>query len=530
MSSTPTRGLRFALARVTIEFETALTIGTGTGDDLVDSACVVDANGLPTLPATSITGVLRQAYAARHSGGVRARGSAERKNPPLKVEALFGYQLRDAGESSRLEVSWGQVHDSHNKPVPLRAPAGRFNANDPVLRAIEAGVVRDHVRINDLGVADDGGKFDELLVPAGTRFTFELLVHQGRADLSAKAELDELVGLLNDPNVRLGGRTRRGYGVFKVVSAEGRHFDLSKSSDREAFLKLPREISSPVDKQKVGLVRIEPATKKASSCHRLMIVPQDHFLFGTGVAVRDEHRTSQKKGEEAKAHDKVPVTERRISWVGDVGRVTAEEQAEVLVPGSAIKGALKHRALFHARRKAGIWATVDPKENRPFNEASDDMKAVDRHRKPDESDAAVEIINEMFGSIKTSKDASSESARAGTGMPGRLYISDLYLSPKSAPSAPVQHVSLDRFTQGPMDGLLFSEAPISGGPPLELKMQLEPPRERATPQWRAAVDALNAALADLAEGRLALGAGSNKGFGYFSAKTVAFDPKTGELR
>lgn len=527
MSSTPIRGLRFALARVTVEFETALTIGTGTGDDLADSACVLDANGLPTLPATSIAGVLRQAFAARHHDGQRARSVQQRHADVLDVEDLFGFQLRDKGESSRLEVSWGQVHDSKNRPVPLRTAS--LDGQDPVLRALISGVLRDHVRINDLGVADDGGKFDELLVPAGARFTFELLVHQGRTELSAKAELDELVGLLTDPKVRLGGRTRRGYGVFKVVSAEGRSFDLSKNSDREAFLKLPREISSPVDNKKVGLVRIEPASKKASSGHRLMIFPQDHFLFGTGVAVRDEHRTSQRKGEEAKAHDKVPVTERRISWVGDVGRVTTEEQAEVLIPGSAIKGALKHRALFHARRAQGLWATVDPKENDSLNDPSQSKTAIEPHRKPNESDAAVEIINEMFGSIKSSADATSE-VRAGTGMPGRLYISDLYLSPKSAPSAPVQHVSLDRFTQGPMDGLLFSEAPISGGPPLELKIQLEPPREAAAPQWRAAVDALNAALADLAEGRLALGAGSNKGFGYFSAKPVAFDPKTGELR
>lgn len=528
MSSTPIRGLRFALARVTVEFETALTIGTGTGDDLVDSACVLDANGLPTLPATSIAGVLRQAFAARHHDGQRGRSVPQRHAAVLDVEDLFGFQLRDNGESSRVEVSWGQVHDSKNRPVPLRTAS--LDGQDPVLQALMAGVLRDHVRINDLGVADDGGKFDELLVPAGTRFTFELLVHQGPPGTNAEDELKELIGLLNDPGVRLGGRTRRGYGVFKVAADAGRTFDLSKNIDREAFLKLPRELSKQVGKD-VGLRALPRSGQSNAVAPSMLIFPQDHFMFGTGVAVRDEHRTNQKKGEEAKAHDKVPVTERRISWAGDVGRVTTEEHAEVLVPSSAIKGALKHRALFHARRKAGIWATVDPKENRPFNEPADDMKAADRHRKPSETDKAVNVIEAMFGSIKAREDDRSESARDGTGMPGRLFISDLYLPPASSRSAPVQHVSLDRFTQAPMDGLLYSEAPISGGAPLELRVQLVPPRDAASvPEWCDAVKALNAALEDLAEGRLALGAGANKGFGYFKAKAKSFDPLTGELR
>ena len=42
------------VARVTIETTAPLTIGTGRGDDLLDSLYVTDANGLPTIPGTSM--------------------------------------------------------------------------------------------------------------------------------------------------------------------------------------------------------------------------------------------------------------------------------------------------------------------------------------------------------------------------------------------------------------------------------------------------------------------------------------------
>ena len=56
----PSRGIVFALAHVTIELSTPLTIGTGNGDDLNDSTCVLDTNGLPTIPGTSLAGMLRE--------------------------------------------------------------------------------------------------------------------------------------------------------------------------------------------------------------------------------------------------------------------------------------------------------------------------------------------------------------------------------------------------------------------------------------------------------------------------------------
>jgi len=61
------------LARLTIEFETAFIIGGGQDDLLFDDVFVADANGLPTLPGSSLAGVLRHAWADA--------GYGERKRP-----------------------------------------------------------------------------------------------------------------------------------------------------------------------------------------------------------------------------------------------------------------------------------------------------------------------------------------------------------------------------------------------------------------------------------------------------------------
>ena len=47
----------FNMVKVTFEAQSAHAVHTGFGDTTHDSLVVRDANGLPTLPATSIAGV-----------------------------------------------------------------------------------------------------------------------------------------------------------------------------------------------------------------------------------------------------------------------------------------------------------------------------------------------------------------------------------------------------------------------------------------------------------------------------------------
>ncbi|MEZ4475693.1 MAG: RAMP superfamily CRISPR-associated protein, partial [bacterium] len=172
------------LLRVVIELASPLSIGTG--DDTLDAANAVarDANDLPTIPGTSLAGVLRAAW-----GG--------------EADALFGYQRRKVrtgrndeapaeAQRSRLRVSWGSVHGQDDRPVQGLVPPASIEA-DPVLAAARGVVRRDHVRLNHRGVADGRGKHDRASVMAGHRFSFELEV---MSDDPADDTLAKVVALL----------------------------------------------------------------------------------------------------------------------------------------------------------------------------------------------------------------------------------------------------------------------------------------------------------------------------------------------
>lgn len=534
-TSPPARGLVFALARVTIELQSSLTIGTGRGDDVHDSTCVTDANDLPALPGSSLAGVLRSACARLWQDDRR-------------VNQLFGFQGRSEGMTSRVDVSWGSAHDYTDQPVAARmAPADI--GKDPVLVALRVGVLRDHVRIGHDGVAEQNGKFDQLLVPAGARFSFELVV-RAETTAAATADLDVLLALLASGEVRLGRSTRRGHGAFRVVAAHARAFDLRLASDRTALLALPRGLRGGVS----GLAKWQSrgATSGGLTRVELELEPQDYWIFGTGTPVRPEHYRQEDRGEasprgrpdergEARTPiGKVPVTEARIVWdATGKGSVRDEARFDVLVPASGVKGALRHRMLFHARRRSGAWAPLPESDATAYFEHTDwadkvtatpvaDGKAEQRKslyaKRPPE--AAEKAVHWLLGNVdigarqETGREAEAASA-------GRVFLADLYLSAEEAKSSPLQHVSLDRFTMGPMDGLLYDEAPIAKGPTLKMVLMLD--LRKACDERDLAVPSFHAALLDLAEGRLALGAGSNRGHGYFRATKASIDSLTKAL-
>lgn len=454
-----------ALARVTLEATTPLTVGTGRGDDLIDSVCVTDANGLPTIPGSTLAGVLRHALPGG-SDGERARG-------------LFGYQSRDEGAASRVKVSWAQVHDANDRPVPLRWDVNRETLSAPeraLLALLEGGVFRDHVRLNERGVVDGAGKFDERLVPKGARFTFELRVDGG----DAQADLDMLLGSLSSSTLRIGGRTRRGYGAFKVMRVQARVFDLTKHL--ALWSKVPRALEEPVSIEVLPMRKVESLKGVAAAGVKrgyLVLSPLDYWLFGNG----DPSRPSHTRG--GRTVDMIPRSEPVISWDSKTGKALIDERehAPNLVQSSGIKGALRHRAVFHLRRAAKLWAEDVQGEPAP--------------------PAEVELL---FGAAK--------SRREGT--PGCVHLGDAWLA--TAPAADrsrgsvrdgaLDHVSIDRFTGGPMDGMLFSEAPLHGG---AFKLEVLIEAERVPDEARKA---LSAAIDDLLGGRLAIGGGSSRGHGY----------------
>lgn len=486
------RGARFSVARITLEFLSPVHIGTGRGDEIADAVFAANADGLPVLPGASIAGVLRHAWAEAHGEDSRDEHKVTATNH------AFGYQLRSKGDdraggaAANIEVSFGHPHNANDRPVPFW---GGKNDGDPVLAALREGIDRDHVRIDAHGVADGRGKFDRRVVPAGARFTFELFVHEGAGPTVA-----QLLGLL--AGVRLGAHTRSGLGKFKVVQALARDFDLTKAKDFDDFSRLDPDLHEPLPAGLLGRCDPEPPKDGPRVTATIRIEPESWWMFGGGTPTRQDHRRKGKgKGDEARRLDRVNVHEPQITWANGRGTVTTGEHEPDVAPASGLKGALRHRVAFHARRKAGEWARSDRLLGEPGEPP--------RLPPPDEEPT----VQRLFGAIAKSKDAGTQKGRTG-----RLVLDDGVITGDKA--GVLDHVSLDRFTQGTVAGLLFDEGPRFGGTlEFQLTVDTRDRRDPVTPDDRFA---LRAALEDLVTGRLAFGAASSRGLGVARSGTVTW--------
>jgi CRISPR/Cas system CSM-associated protein Csm3 (group 7 of RAMP superfamily) len=445
------------IARVTIEFETPFHIGTGDEGDVSDAAVVCDVNGLPSLPGTSLAGVMRASFSERFG--------------PESDKKLFGYQEKKEGEGSKMTISWGCIHDCHDIPVEGLVDGKRLN--DPVLANACNPTLRDHVRINHLGASssEEHGKFDELAVCKGHRFTFECMM-QG---IDEDQELwNQFVDLLSDRSLRIGGKTRRGFGAFQVIRLQTRVFNLSKTDDFKAFTMYPARL----DVRAEGLINndCESEILGGALTRTIVLKPLEYWMFGGGEDVSDD-------GFEA---DMAPVRDRAVNWKSLPATI---EDNLVVLPGSSIKGALVHRVAYHYNRLTGFYG--DEKTPEEFAERT--------KRNPG--------IEQVFGFAKEGKGNESKGLR------GRILIDDIYIDTKPE-SQVVHHVSIDRFTGGArtLTGGLFSERPFWQGPDIPVTIRVTGSKHID----EDAMNALNEAISDLCESRLALGGGTGRGLGFFT--------------
>lgn len=479
------------VARMVLEAASPLSIGTGRGIGTYDTAVVADANGLPTIPATSLKGVLR--------------ATCRTAFDPDMLNDVFGYADGEDGVPARLSMSWGWCHDRDDTPVlgrlaPRYADDPRFSPSgdlaDPVLRFLlattrEATVVRDRVRIGPRGSVDGTGKFDRTVVPRGVRFTVEIQLNGHMASIEDdRRTWNSILGILASGDLSVGGSTRGGLGKLVPVSDSSglRISERCFVLDRGGFSAYRNFRRAGAENGDLDLLdRISPAPVVSGG--RRLTVPLEAIdtwrIGGGAVAVG---------GEEV---DAVPLRETHLDWGTDGRRAHVVDAADarcVVIPATSIKGALRHRTAFHIRRYIGGSAP-----------GVSDRAA---------SDPADGAIGDLFGSVKAreaTERPKSEGSDGAGGRSGSVMIDDAVLDLTDCAHQRIAHVSIDRFTGGARQGLLFDEEVLVGGR-LDLHIRLLP-RFEALPE--VIRNAFFAALDDLQTGRLALGAASGRGHGRF---------------
>lgn len=297
------------VARVVIEAETPMAVGSGEKDILTDALVVTDANGLPYIPGTSIAGVLRSMIGEEEASkffGTQDNGS----------EIIFS--------DARIVASDGMVVDG------LRPDA---MDTDSLLRHYRQLPIRQHVRIGSKGTGEDRAKFDEQVVFAGTRFCFEIEMVATSDD---EVLFNSTLNCIGNKTFRLGHGSRKGFGSISVKEIKRLMFDLTKENDREGYLQL----TSYLNDKKWGDVEKDQDKKPDTSwdVYHLELRPLDFMFFGSGFG----------DGEA----DMTPVKENKVVWENGHGHM---EEKLTLIPASSIKGALSHRVAYHYNKKNGLF-------------------------------------------------------------------------------------------------------------------------------------------------------------------------------
>ena len=472
------------IARVVIEAATPLALGDGEKSLTTDRLVARDINGLPFIPGTSITGVLRHTIEQDLS-------EVEKK----QWKTIFGYQGKgNDGQGSRVVVSSAYFT---GKNMQVFEGLSLPDWNDKFYSVYRKLPVRDHVRITHRGVAEKGAKFDEEVVFKGTRFTFEIELAGTQDD---KAEWSKLLETICRNDFRLGGGTRKGFGELTIVSIHQKIYNLSDNNDLNSYLDKSSSLASQFDGEVVNI------TEKQSpfSSYELHLKPDSFFLFGSGKGSEDA--------------DMTPVKETVISWNGNNPEVVHNN---VLIPGSSVKGAIAHRVAYHSNKVRGVFANGLKNSNSLLAKLATEkyhialVSEIDFGKQEDIKKVVTEYnpeVVELFGFSVNSGDKKLVSLNDKKR--GVVMISDMFET-EHKPKI-LNHVKIDRFTGGAIDGALFNEEVSALGKEKEIVLKVV----LASKISEKAEKALEAALKDIASGLLPLGGGTMRGNGCFTGKLL----------
>ena len=333
--------------------------------------------------------------------------------------------------------------------------------------------IRQHVRLTHKGVADNRGKFDEEVVPEGARFTFEMELLSDSADREQSERLmDDIIGCIRADSFRLGGGSRSGFGKMRIVSTGRRTIDLQDKADLADYLGK----SSRLDPAWKGWKSDSSPEKVRDGdfiSYTLTIRPEDFMFFGSGFG----------RGEADMTYVRTPA----IAWDSGKGTFVSEDQL-ILIPASSVKGALSHRTAYWYNMLEGVFADKLPPDE--IAEHSGDRNTA---------------VRALFG---TAGDGHGENKARGLAL-----FSDVTAKKTSGTRDKVlNHVSIDRFTGGAIDGALFNEETLfAKGTEFTLEILVSKEAEKEPNVLKA----FEKALDDVKDGLLPLGGGVNRGNGTF---------------
>lgn len=449
----------------TLVLETPAHFGNGDADPLTDMPLLLDeVEGRPLLPGTSIAGALRSYLREREYGYGKAEDKAS------ATSKLFG-SIRTTDE------------EGNQSPLIINDALGTSAGFE----------LRDSVAIDpETRTAEDQKKFDMQLLAAGSTFDlrFELLVSKDSKSEDLRDALFTALRGLQEREITLGARKRRGFGQCTVTDWQVYKFDLTNKDGLLDWLGFDQNLREPV-----------PAPQ-----------PDDTLAKKLGVTLTEEQlkKTDKRSCAHLTAHFAIDGTLLIRSGFGDANspdavhiRSARDGNPVPVIPGTSLAGVLRQRAVKIGRT---IAPDVQAKKK--------DQLLTKRNKENQEVplSKAEAFVNEMFGPAEVKADEKHAKA-------SRVTVKETKIENTS--QLVMTRVKIDRFTGGAYESALFSEQPEVGKPGVEsitLDLTLRNPKD-------AELGLLLLLLKDLWTGDLPIGGESSVGRGRLKGLSATLKTK-----
>ena len=344
--------------------------------------------------------------------------------------------------------------------------------NSPFLMYFRQLPIRQHAKIGNRGATIKGGKFDEEIVLKGTRFCLEMELLSDNDD---DTKFKDILNTLNSDTFRIGSGSRSGFGEIEVVGSQCQYkkINLENSEQKKWYLKKSSSLSEKW--QDAETIKLKTTTTKGWTTYEIQLNPIDFMLFGSGFG-----------------NDKADMTFVRESFVdwSTTPAMAKDREQVIIIPASSVKGALSHRLAFHYNKLKKIFA-----DDLPEGKKIDDFVGKNN-----------EAVKAVLGS-----EGDSVGGKITNKMRGNVLMSDI-IQEAAISTKILNHVSIDRFTGGAIDGALFNEETLYGkGQTFNLKLIVNNDAFKDEDVQTAFENTLR----DLCSGMLPLGGGVNRGNGCF---------------
>lgn len=173
---------------VQMELKSPLSVGNGN-DFLTDHDCVRNGNGYVFIPATSLAGI-------------------------------FSHYLNEEQRKLFAPMKNGEYLQS---PYFISDASVCYDNSDNIVKTS----IRDGVKLLENKTAEKSAKYDFEVVETGTKFDFriELTIRDKDSSEEMKNIVDVLLNGLNNGEILIGLKSKRGYGKVKIVDVKSKSFE-----------------------------------------------------------------------------------------------------------------------------------------------------------------------------------------------------------------------------------------------------------------------------------------------------------------